>query len=102
MKNSNAQYFLLDGSHKTTAANLTKNDCNVMVIENEKDIKEAIQMERIGEIFQYNLDSNIDGIINDLIEHLISKNFFQTVETKTNLLVNKKLIPEYMIDYFKK
>ena len=101
-ENPHAEYFLLDGSHKTTAANLTGNECNLMILESKADIEEAIQMERIGEVFQYNLDSNIKKIIEDLIKHLNSKKFFQTVEMKTKMLVHKKAIPDYMIQYYLK
>ena len=50
-KHSKTEYFLLDGSHKTTAANLTGNKIKVMIFENDKDIEEAKKLVDTGDLF---------------------------------------------------
>lgn len=101
-QNLEADYFLLDGSHKTTAANLTNSKCKVMIFENEKDILKAKEMANVGEIFQYLLKDTIQGIVESLLNHFNKKRFFQTVDEKTKKLIQNKSIPNYMIEYYKK
>ena len=101
-KNSESIYFMLDGSHRTTAANLTNNKINVIILSNESDIKEAKELAKIGELFHFFLKDDINGIIDDLLAHFRKKSYFQTVQQKTNKMVNQKIIPQYMISYYKK
>ena len=101
-KHSKAEYFLLDESHKTTAANLTNNKIKVMIFENEKDIQEAKELEKIGELFSLRVGNNIEIEIKGLKKHFIKKGEgFQTVEEKTKKMVKEELIPSYMITLFK-
>ncbi len=101
-KHPKAEYLLLDGSHKTTAANLTRNKIKVMIIETDKDIKEAKKLVEIGELFSLTIENTINENIKDLRKHFMKKRGFQTVEEKTKKMVLKKVIPDYMIKYYKK
>ncbi|HAN09257.1 MAG TPA: hypothetical protein DCP90_01430 [Clostridiales bacterium] len=99
--NPQAEYFLLDGSHKTTAADLTDSKCKVMIIENNEDIEVAKGMETTGEVFEYRTGNySIESMQNWLTRHFSEKMMFQTVEEKTAKLVESKEIPEYMIKYY--
>lgn len=98
--NPQAEYILLDGSHKTTAADLAGYDCNVMLFESGDDIRKAKEMEKQGEILQYLLGDTIQEIIEDIAGHFMEKRFFWTVEEKTKYLVENKKIPRYMIEKF--
>ena len=102
VENLKAKYFLLDGSHRTTAACLTKNKINAMVIKSEKDIREAKSLAQSGEHLQCLLDATIKKIIADLIKHFEKKSYFETVEQKTRRMVAEKVIPKYMILNYKR
>lgn len=101
-KHPTTQYFLLDGSHKTTAANLTGNKIKVMIFENDKDIVEAKSLVDAGELFSLALGNSIRGEIKAFKKHFTKKKGFQTVEEKTKRMVKEKVIPDYMIKYYNK
>jgi len=99
-KNPNAEYFLLDGSHKTTAATLSKKMIPVVVIEQDKDLKEAKKLIKSGEFFGwYSVENSIKDIISELAKHHIGSERFLTVEDKSKLLIKNKDVPDYIISY---
>jgi len=100
-KHPKAEYFLLDGSHKTTAANLTGNNIKVMIFETNKDIQEAKKLVNVGELFSLMAGDTIKKNADDLKEHFTKNRGFQTVEEKTKRMVKEKVIPKYMIKYYK-
>lgn len=100
-RNPNANYFMLDGSHRTTAATLAKCRIKAMVLRNGQDVEEVKKLAKIGELFHFYLKDTIKDIIQELIGHFRKKPFFQTVKQKTNKMVSKRKIPKYMIDYYK-
>ncbi|MDD4995472.1 MAG: hypothetical protein PHW53_03360 [Patescibacteria group bacterium] len=102
IKNPQAKYFLLDGSHKTTAAALTGSRIPVMILKNNKDIQEAKQMVKIGDLFSLTVANTMKNNAIELKNHFNKKKYFQTVNEKTQIMVKKKVIPRYMIDYYKK
>ena len=50
-KHPHSEYFLLDGSHKTTAATLSHKLIPALVIEHDRDFKEAKRLIESGEFF---------------------------------------------------
>ena len=96
-----AEFFLLDGSHKTTALSLTGNKIKVMIFENNKDIEEAKKLIDAGELFSLTFDDTIEINAKELGKHFKKKSGFQTVEEKTEKMVKAKVIPNYMIKYYK-
>lgn len=101
-RNPRAHYFLLDGSHKTTAANLTHNKIKVAVFENEEDIKEARALVEAGALFSLTVGKTMKENYLILNKHFRKNKNFQTVEEKTERMVLKKVIPRYMIKQMKK
>lgn len=101
-RNPQAKYFLLDGSHKTTAAALTKTKIAVMVFQNNQDIRKAKKMVKAGDLFSLTVDDTIQDNAIELKNHFNKKKYFQTVEEKTKLMAKKKVIPQYMINYYNK
>lgn len=102
-KNLKAEYFLLDGSHKTTAATLSKKMIPAVIIEKDQDFKEAKKLIKKGNFFGwYSLENTINEAINTLVKHHIGTKKFLTVEDKTKLLVKNYKVPAYIISYFKK
>jgi len=101
-KNPNAEYFLLDGSHKTTAATLSKKMIPVVIIEQDKDFKEAKKLIKTGEFFGwYSVEKSIKDAIDELAKHHVGTERFLTVEDKSKLLVKNKDVPDYIISFFK-
>ena len=96
--NPGADYFMLDGSHRTTAAALSKCRIKAIILSNETDVKEAERLVKTGELFHFYLEKTIDGIIKELVNHFRKKMFFQTVEQKTRMMISKKHVPNYMIN----
>jgi hypothetical protein len=101
-KNPNAEYFLLDGSHKTTAATLSKRMVPVVIIEQNKDLKEAKKLIKSGDFFGwYSVEDSIKEAIDVLVKHHIDSEKFLTVEDKAKLLVKNKDIPDYIVSFYK-
>lgn len=95
-RNPEADYFLLDGSHRTTCAALVGEKIAVMNFISNADIKEAQQMAAAGELFQYILPKTMTGIFRDLDSHFKTE-ILQTVEQKTQRLCAEGMIPDYMV-----
>ncbi|MBT7902657.1 hypothetical protein HN587_02265 [Candidatus Woesearchaeota archaeon] len=101
--NPKVKYIMCDGSHKTTALTLTHNLINAMLIENDSDIKLFKQKEITGEIFSFACSENsIKEMLDDQAKHFSEAEFFQTVKSKTDRMVDAKIIPQYMIDFYSK
>ncbi len=102
-KNPDAEYFLLDGSHKTTAATLSNKMIPVVIIEQDKDLKEAKKLIKSGDFFGwYSVENSIKEVIVNLVNHHMGSEKFLTVEDKAKLLVKNKDVPDYIISFFKK
>lgn len=100
-KNPAAEYFLLDGSHKTTAATLSRKMIPVVVIEKDKDLEEAKRLIEKGEFFGwYSVENSIKNAIGVLAKHHIGAEEFMTVEDKTKLLIDNKYVPDYIVSFF--
>lgn len=102
-ENPQAEYILLDGSHKTTALALTGNPLNVMIIRTDEDIAKIRRLIDQGEVFSFATEKQtIKDIVKEHAEHLFEAEFFQTVAHKTDRMVQGAVIPDFMIDFYKK
>jgi len=101
-ENPKIEYIMCDGSHKTTSLTLTHNPINVFLIETDKDIKTFKDKIISGEIFSFACPDTIKEILLDKAKHFSEAEFFQTVKSKTDRMVNARVIPDYMIDYHTK
>jgi len=101
-QNPQVKYFLLDGSHKTTAAALAGTKIAVMIFKNNQDIREAKKMVKTGDLFSLTVADTIKDNAIELKNHFNRKKYFQTVAEKTKLMAKKKVIPQYMINYYNK
>jgi hypothetical protein len=98
-----AEYFLMDGSHKATAAALSHRRVPAVVIERNQDFKEAKKLIRAGEIFGwYSVENSIEDAIEKLAKHHFRTKGFLTVEEKTRMLVKDGKLPRYMVSYYRK
>ena len=99
--NPEAKYFMLNGSHRTTASTLTGKKITVAVFQNDKDIIEAKQLIPIGQIRKDDVDNHT--LIENyeiLKKYFQEKPYFMTVEQKTKKLIKENKIPSHIIDYF--
>jgi len=89
-----AEYFMLDGSHRTTALTLT--DCKIPIIiyETDKDIEKAKRLVKLGQVLKNaTLDMTLEENCETLNQHFKGKSYFMTVEQKTQRMVNENIIP---------
>ena len=101
-KNPPAEYFLLDGSHKTTAATLSKKMIPVVIIEKDADFKDAKKLIEKGEFFGwYSVEDSIKDTLAVLAKHHMGSKRFLTVEDKSKLLVKNEDVPAYMISFYR-
>jgi hypothetical protein len=98
--NPRAEYFLLDGSHRTTAACLTHNECPAVLMADDNDVKEMKQLVAQGRVFKYTSDS-IEENRGDMLKHFEKMPNFQTTAQKTAKMVKRGVVPEYMTICFK-
>ena len=95
-RNPQAEYFLLDGSHKTTAAALTSDSVDVMLFKIDADVQEAKKMLEKGELFGLSVEDTIKEIIEELKDHFSENPGFQTVEEKADRLARKEPIKDFL------
>jgi len=100
-KNKRIKYLMLDGSHKTTALFLTHNKINSVIFEKDVDIKEFVDLVQIGEVFSLSTKETIKDSLMEMAKHLKDARFFETIEDKTKRMVGEKVIPKFMIDYYR-
>ncbi len=108
-----AEYFLLNGNHRSIAATLTQQSISALEIRVDEDIRTGNQMVETGELFD---EPIVDETLNDsrlklkghLKEYLLSNvegirsigkvidTFPLTVKERVDLLVSNDNLPEYM------
>lgn len=101
-QNPQAEYFLLDGTHKTTAATLSRNKIPVMVFRRDKDIRDAKKLVKSGEIISLTTGDTIKEVLEILKKHFLKTMIFQTVADKTRKMVKNRDVPEYMVITYSK
>lgn len=91
-----AEYFLLDGTHRTTAAALTRQKILAMVFTNDKDIKQARMLAEQGKLISLTTGKTIKNCIEVLQKHFYKTEVFQTVQEKTQRMVKERVLPKHM------
>lgn len=89
--NHSAKYFMLDGTHRTTALTLTDKKIDAVILEKNNDVEKAKKLIKKGKILK-------NGIFNHTIKenceilniHFKKKPYFMTVEQKTKKMVKDK------------
>ncbi len=97
-----AEYFMIDGSHRTTA--LTLSGCKIPAILYEKteDIMEAGKLVATGQILESGtLNHSLEENCQILNQHFKEKPYFQTVKEKTRKMVRGKVLPPSLIKGYK-
>jgi len=91
-----AEYFLLNGNHRTTAATLSRTLIEVYAFEQDSDIDYARMISDEDIMVEPTISANCD----DLGRHFCRTVRFETVREKTKRMVADRLIPLRMIEYY--
>jgi hypothetical protein len=100
--NKKIKYIMCDGSHKTTALTLTHNKIHSAILKKDSDVKEMISLVETGDVFSMAMEKTIRKELNETASHFRDAVFFESIEDKTKRMVEEKVIPKFMIDYYKK
>jgi hypothetical protein len=100
-QNPQAEYFLLNGSHRTTSANLTRHMIKGMLLKTEEGIRKAGQIKFNGEVYQHGLLDTIEENIRDLVDHFRGAEIFESVQQKTDRMSDEGVISQHMIDHYR-
>ena len=101
-QNEKVKYLMLDGSHKTTALALTRNKIHSIIVKTDANLKEIRDLVELGDVFSLATGKTIKEVLKEKSDHLEKAKFFETVEDKTKRMVEMKVIPKFMIDYYKR
>jgi len=94
-QNPVAEYFMLDGSHRTTALTLAGCKITAIIYETDSDIEEAKKLVATGQILQNGtLDDSLIENCEELNRHFREKPYFMTVEQKTEKMKREKKLPQ--------
>jgi len=94
-QNSVAEYFMLDGSHRTTALTLVGCKISAIIYETDLDIEEAKKLVATGQILQNDtLEHSLEENCKILNRHFREKPYFMTVEQKSEKMRREKKIPQ--------
>jgi hypothetical protein len=92
-QNPAAVYFMLDGSHRTTALTLADRTIVSIVYETDEDICEAKKLVITGKVLQNGtLDHTLEENCRILHNYFTEKPYFMTVQQKTDKLIFDNLI----------
>jgi len=98
-RNPLVQYFMLDGSHRTTAAALIGRQIKVAVCDHDDDFTELKKMVASGEVNESGvLDDDLEQNIKVLNDHFASRPGFMTVKQKMDRMIAENFIPSYMLE----
>jgi hypothetical protein len=96
-----AEYFMLDGSHRTTALTLTRHRIKVVIYDRDEDIAEARKLVGTGKILKSEiLDHTVDENCEILNMHFQQKPYFMTVRQKTEKMIRENVLPKDMTVYY--
>ena len=101
-QNPIAEYFMLDGSHRTTALTLAGRKIKVVIYQTDSDIIEAKKMVATGQILKSGtLEDSLEGNCKELYRHFKEKPYFMTVEQKAAKMVREKILPKNMVESYR-
>lgn len=85
---SDAEYFMLDGTHRATGAMLSSKQIPAYRIKNNKDVKELFSLRKEGKISIYGLSNNLAKTVDILETHYHKHKKFWTLKEKVNLMIS--------------
>ena len=101
-QNPIAEYFMLDGSHRTTALTLAGCKIRVVIYQTDSDITEAKKLVATGQILKSGtLEDSLEENCEELYRHFKEKPYFMTVEQKAAKMVREKILPKNMVESYR-
>ena len=92
-RNPAAKYFVLDGSHRTTALTLAGHNIKAIVDETDRDINEARKLVIKGQILENaTLNHTLEENCEILYNYFKEKPYFMTVQQKTDKMIRENFI----------
>ena len=92
-KNPAAEYFMLDGSHRTTALALSRRTIAAVIYETDSDVAEARRLVATGQILENEtLDLTVEENCEVLNKYFAEKPYFMTVQQKADKLIQDNYI----------
>ncbi len=104
-----AQYYLIDGNHKTAAATLANAPIYALELQFDEDITKARKMVEEGELFDFKMpEQSLRELVLSFEEYLLGSEIggdyhiedLRTVQERVDELVCNKDLPQYMIDRY--
>jgi len=94
-QNPAAEYFMLDGSHRTTALTVAGRSIAAVIYETDVDIREARGLVATGRILENGtLDLTVAENCEVLSRYFSEKPYFMTVQQKADRLIRDNHIPQ--------
>lgn len=91
-------YFLVDGSHRTSAAALADKQIPAVLISTDYDLRMAEQHIESGDFIGWNKpEKSMDDLFRSLAEHHKLTTRFMTVEEKAMMLIKNRDVPNYIL-----
>ena len=106
-RHKNAEYFLLDGHHRSIAATLCHRPTSALELKCDEDIGKVKELVDEGELFDWpQEEKSLDGLFNWLGTYLSHHGYgtakeFKTVLDRVNELTSNGDLPQYMKDRYK-
>lgn len=99
LMDSDSEYLLFDGNHKSVAATLCHTPIDSLELQTGKDVREVRKMVRDGGLFNFPHEENsVIKIANEFISYIFSpaNEMVMTVEERVDKLVSNGDLPKYM------
>ena len=97
IEQSGADYFLIDGNHKTVAAALCHVAPNVLELETNQDLEEARKMVVRGKLFDFpHKKDDLIKIADSFVEFVFRKDYVRTLPQRVDELTSNGDLPQYM------
>ena len=94
LQNPAAEYFMLDGSHRTTALTVSRRTIAAVIYETDSDIDEARELVVTGQILENaTLDHTLEENCEILNRYFAEKPYFMTVLQKAEKMIRENYVP---------
>ncbi len=101
LMDSEAEYLLLDGNHKSVAATLRHSPIYSLDLEDRADVGKARKMVRNGELFDFPHEGDsLVEIANSFITYIFQDEVIMTVRERVDKLTSNGDLPKYMKDRY--
>lgn len=93
-----AEYFMLGGKHRATAATVVGKNIPCIVIKDDDGVHELLEMKKQGQLSgMLGVGDNLEETLAILEDHFFRHKQFWTMEEKTEAMIVNGDVPEYML-----